>query len=243
MKEKLSTSKTALVTGGAKRIGKAICLKLAELGFDIALHYASSKKEADETARLIKQSGQKCTLFRCDLSKPAQAEKLIPQVIKKRGSLDLLINSASLFETSSLKNISSARLKKDFETNLFAPILLTKSFAQSTKKGQVIHLLDTHITDNTTDHLSYLLTKKGLADFTKLAAVKLGPNIRVNAIAPGLILAPEKSKKGHLEQRAKKIPAKQKGSPDSITQAVEYLIKNTFVTGEILFCDGGEHLI
>ena len=124
-----------------------------------------------------------------------------------------------------------------------APYILTQEFARLCKAGSIINILDTHITENRTAHFDYLLSKKTLAAFTQQAAVSLAPKIRVNAIAPGLILPPVAEKADYLNRLAKKIPLKRKGNIENITHAVQFLAKNNYITGQVLFIDGGEHLI
>ena len=237
-----ATSKVALVTGGAKRIGRAICLKLAQLGYDIALHYNASSKEARELAQLIRQNTQHCEIFRCDLANESQISQLIKKVYAKYKRLDVLINSASLFEKSNFKNETNALFNKHFNVNFKAPFILTRDFARLATKGQIINILDANVVKNKTSHLSYLLSKKSLYELTKVAAVELAPHIRVNGIAPGFILPPKGATENYLNRLRNKIPLQTQGSPEQIAFCVEFLLKNPYVTGQVIFNDGGEHL-
>jgi NAD(P)-dependent dehydrogenase (short-subunit alcohol dehydrogenase family) len=237
------TKKTALITGGAKRIGKAICLSLSEQGYNIALHYHRSKDDAKKIADHIHQRGGTCKLFSCDLSDPKQVGQLIPDVIKRFARLDILVNNASIFKKSTIKNSSMASLHEHFSVNFEAPYQLTTRFAHQCKKGHIINILDTHIINHSTQYAAYLLSKKALHELTKIAAVELAPHIRVNGIAPGLILPPERSKTGHLNRLAKNIPLKKKGNVDQITGTVQFLLSNPYITGQVIFTDGGEHLV
>src|SRR3989338_8191361 len=178
-----------LITGAAKRIGKSIALLLAVLGFDVAVYYNRSKKEALQTAGEIESYGVRCELFSCDLSSEKNVRPLVSAVLKKFPNLSLLINSASIFEKSSLTD--SRAFDRHFRVNFKTPYILSSEFAKICKQGQIINILDTHITQNKSAFAAYLLSKKSLADFTKLAAVEFAPHIRVNAIAPGLILPPK----------------------------------------------------
>ena len=236
--------KTALVTGGALRIGQAISLKLADLEFDIALHYHQSKEEALRTAQYIEKKGVACQLFSCNLANERQTSLLIGQVHKKFPNLSLLVNNASVFKPSTLKKGSLQQFNEEFSVNLKAPFILMREVVQKCSKGHIINLLDTNIVKNTTNHFIYLLTKKAFYELTKLAAMELAPAIRVNAIAPGLILPPANKDKdqGYLKKLAKHIPLKRKSGLIQITQAVEFLLKNDSLTGEVIFVDGGEHL-
>lgn len=233
---------TALVTGGAKRIGQGICFKLAELGYKIILHYNESKKEAEKTARVIIQSGGNCRLFRCNLENESKVSKLIKTIYREDTDFNLLINNASIFEKSNFLNETNASFNRHFNINFKTPFILTRDFAKIVKKGHIINILDTSIVQNKTSHVAYLLSKKSLYELTKLSAYQLAPHIRVNGIAPGLILPPKDAEKKYLDRLAHKIPLKEKGNPEQIEQSVEFLIRNTYLTGQIIFNDGGEHL-
>jgi len=239
----LRKASTALITGGAKRIGQAIALDLARVGFDIALHYNSSQKEAERTANAIRRLGVSCQLFRANLANENQTIKLISQVKKQIPNLEILVNSASIFEKSKLTIKDIKLLDQHFKIHLKAPFILTCEFARLCTQGQVINILDTNVTKNRTSHITYLMSKKSLEDLTKLSAVELAPNIRVNAIAPGLILPPQGQNNLYLDRLATRIPLKQKGEVRNITQAVRFLIENKFITGQVIYVDGGENLI
>ena len=234
---------TALVTGAARRIGRAIALELASLGYNIALHYNRSQAEAQATAEEIKKKGVVCVLFPCVLSDENQTSHLLSEVVEKFSDLNLLINSASIFEKSEFALKDLNLLQDHFAINLKAPFILSSEFFRLCKKGQIINLLDANMVTNKTDHVAYLLTKKSLADMTKLAAVKFAPHIRVNGIAPGLILPAKGDTTGNMDRMARDIPLKQKGDSSYIAQSVKFLIENDYLTGQFLFNDGGKHLI
>ena len=243
MAKKSKTQKTVLITGAARRIGKAMCFSFSSLGYNIALHYHHSQNDAKKLAERIKQKGGICQLFPCDLSQQAQTDQLIQNVLKRFAGLDVLINNASIFVPSSLKSLDYTSLHRHFAINFQAPYILTSRFARHCRKGNIINILDTHIVNNATRHAAYLLSKKALHELTKLSAVALAPHIRVNAISPGLILPPVTEKSDYLDRRAQRIPLKQKGSVDQITQTVTFLLNNPYLTGEVIFVDGGEHLV
>lgn len=238
-----STKGTALVTGGATRIGKAICLKLSAMGYNIALHYNHSKADAVKTAKEISRTGGSCSLFACDLQNEKQTRNLIENIYRKHKDLNVLINSASVFEKSNLQTATSQSWDSNMMIHGKTPFILIQHFAKVCKHGNIINILDTNITRNRSSYFAYLLSKKLLSELTMMSAVSLAPNIRINAIAPGLILPPDKKENSYLERLAKNIPLRKKGSPENITQSVEFLLKNDFMTGQILFNDGGEHLI
>ena len=154
----------------------------------------------------------------------------------------MLINNASIFEPSSIKDTSSALLLRHLNVNLITPFLLSRDFAKKCQKGHIINVLDTRITSNRTTYAAYSISKKALAAFTKMSAHEFGPGIRVNAIAPGLILSPHGLGDDYLKKLAKDIPLKTKGDVENILQTVDFLLENKFLTGQTIFCDGGEHL-
>lgn len=234
---------TALVTGASKRIGQAIAFTLASYGYNIALHYHTSSTDALKTAELIREAGVRCELFGCDLAHEQETMALVKMVHSQFADLNILVNSASIFKKSRLDAKQVKSLDEHFTVNLKAPFILTAEFARLCKKGLIVNILDTHIRRYTTTHPTYLLSKKMLAELTRMSAVQLAPDIRVNGISPGLILPPSEETQAYLDERAKNIPLKKKGGVEFISMAVEYLLANDFVTGEILTVDGGEQLL
>jgi pteridine reductase len=234
---------TALVTGGAQRIGRAICLMLADRGFNIALHYNHSKKEADEVAAEIKSLGGKCKTFACDLGQQKQVLLLLEKVHAAFGDLSLLVNNASIFRPSKFQRNELALLDEHWMINFKAPFILSADFARLCKEGHIINILDTKVTKNKTTHIAYIISKKALFDLTKLCAVEFAPKIRVNAVAPGIILPPPGKDAGYLKKRAQDIPLKKAGDVGYITQSIQFLLDNDFLNGQVIFVDGGEHLI
>jgi len=231
----------ALITGAAARIGKAYALKLADMGYNIFLHYNSSEEKARETQQLVNQRGQKCYLKQADFRDDEAVKSLIP-ACNKQGSLEILINNASYFVESSMETTGDELYDMMHQINFKVPYILTKQFAKQCGKGHIINLLDTKIAKNYTRQFDYLLTKKALQSFTTIAATQLGPNIRVNGIAPGLILAPEGKTDQYLEEKAQGIPLQRTGSLEQLEKALEFLVQNEFLTGQIIYVDGGEHL-
>ncbi len=230
--------KAALVTGGAVRIGKAICLDLAQRGYNIALHYNSSEKEALETKKKIEQYGVRCALFRCDLSSAAAGE-LVLQVLEKFPELWVLVNNASVFEDVRFFDVTPEFLERDLAVNFKAPFFLSQCFAENTESGIIVNFLDMRIRKVPSQHFCYNLGKQCLHHLTKMLARELAPGFRVNAVCPGTILAPPGETENYIEAMAKKIPMKRTGSLENITNAVNYLLENDYVTGECLFVDGG----
>ena len=239
----MKQNKTALITGSAKRIGRAIALGLAEKGFNIALHYNASFEEANDLKREIESLDGVCKLFKSDLNYSSQVLSLTSEVNKEFENFNLLINNASVFEPCSFKETEVSFFDKSFNVNLKAPFFLMRDFANLNKEGHIINLLDTNVNQNKTGHFVYHLTKKSLFELTKLAAKDLAPNIRVNAIAPGPILPPPGQDEKSFEKEAKTIPMKSRGYVENVLKGINYLIENEFVTGECLYIDGGKHLL
>ena len=231
------------MTVAGKRIGLQVALHLAHLGYQVALHYHHSKPEAMSTAQAIYKTGVRCELFCCDLEDEAQVLKLVPQVFKAFPNLNVLINSASIFIPNQFGASDLTLFKKHWNINLKAPYILTCEFARLVKKGQVINLVDANVVKYKTKYADYLMTKKALLEFTKMAAVQWGPRIRVNGISPGMILAPVNNQPDDRLKRARQIPLQRIGSPAHILQSVQFLLENDYLTGQIIANDGGENLI
>jgi NAD(P)-dependent dehydrogenase (short-subunit alcohol dehydrogenase family) len=234
---------TALVTGATKRIGRAICLALAHNGINIIAHYnKSTPSEVEQIVREITSCGVKGWAVQADLAKEKDVHELIPTITANSGPFSILINNASSFSESSIASLSKEELDTTLMTNAVAPLLLSQAFAQQTKEGIIISLLDARISSYDKKHAAYHLSKLLLKDLTRMMALEFAPHIRVNGIAPGVILPPPNGDASFLEKISKTIPLERHGSVQNVTDAVVYLINNSFVSGEILFVDGAHHL-
>lgn len=236
-------TKAVLITGGARRLGKEIALSLAGKGYDIALHYNQSESEAKYVANHARDMGVQCDLFQADLEDADSYTPLIQKVRERFPKLSSLINNASVFDTGGFLEGDVALYEKEFRTNLQAPIFLTQAFAQEVSEGAVINMLDTCVSQHKHSYFYYLLSKKALFEFTKMAAAELAPGIRVNGVCPGYILPADgwgEDYRVHLETR---LPMKKIATVSDILQAVHLLISTQSITGECLFIDGGEHLL
>lgn len=232
----------ALITGSARKIGKEIAVFLARAGYDIAIHYNKSVQEAREVSEVLKNYGINTNIYCADLNEEESVLKLIKDVQRGFPHLNLLVNSASIFVESSLKETDEKLFNSTMNINFKAPFILSREFAKYCKVGQIINILDTRISKNNTSHFIYTISKKTLAEFTKLASVELAPNIRVNGIAPGLILPPPGKDEDYLDTRAQSLPLKKKGNVEDVLGAIDFFLKNNFVTGQFLYVDGGENL-
>jgi NAD(P)-dependent dehydrogenase (short-subunit alcohol dehydrogenase family) len=238
-----SKSHCAIITGASKRIGKAIAVFLAGRGYDIALHYGSSENAARETAELIRATGRKCRLFQCDLNDSNAVRALTEQVFSAFSGCSLLINSASVFQRARFLDTDEELFDRHMNINLKAPFLLSQDFARKADSGMIVNILDTRITRINIEYFIYGLTKKALFSLTRAMAKELGPEIRVNGIAPGLILPSADQDPARFQAMGSRIPLKRTGNENNILSALAYLLDNTFITGECLFVDGGEQLI
>ncbi len=235
-------SNTAIITGGSKRIGRSIALTLAELGYDIALHYNRSRKDALNTQAKIRDFGVKCEIFKADLSDPSQASGLIKDVKKKMPGLELLVNNASVFKEKRFLDVKEKDFDNEFNINFKSPFFLSQQFAKNVSGGMIINLLDARVSKVHTAHFVYNLTKNSLMHLTLMLAKELGPEIRVNAICPGPVLPASGENIRQLKKIAAKTPLKKIGDTSYINSGVRYLVENKFITGEMLFIDGGQHL-
>ncbi|MCE2927823.1 MAG: SDR family oxidoreductase [Rickettsiales bacterium] len=236
-------AKAVLITGGARRLGKEMALHLAAKGYDIALHYNRSASEANYVARRTQELGAKCELIQADLEDGNSYESLIRQAHGAFPHLSALVNNASVFDTGSFLDGDVALYEKEFRTNTQAPIFLTQAFAQIIGKGHVVNMLDTCVTQHKHSYFYYLLSKKTLYEFTKMAAVDLAPHIRVNGVAPGYILPADGWGEDYRVKLETRLPMKRIATVSDIVQAVELLITTDAMTGQCLFIDGGEHLL
>lgn len=240
------TDKVALVTGGAVRLGKAIALGLAEAGSDIVITYNSSETPARETADEIRALGREVAVLQADFSRSQDMAPLVDQILARFGHLDALVNSAAIFEAGEWHDTDEANWDRHFDINLKAPFFLTQAFAQAAKtrgyRGHIINIADWRGVRPGTDHVAYTLTKVGLIGMTKSMALALAPEVQVNAVAPGLILPPPGAGEAFLTRKAAEIPLARHGSAEEIVRAVRYLLESDFVTGELIYVTGGEHL-
>ena len=238
-------NKNLLITGAATRVGKAMALHFAEKGWNIALHYFRSSSKAKELKKIIEQNWVKVTLIKADLKNPKQVEKIVPLAKKKLGAIDCLINNAALFEKDDIANFTTKSWNDHFNINLLAPTILTKQFAkQASKKtvSNIINIIDQRIFNLTPFFMSYTISKSGLQTLTKTMAMRLGPNIKVNAIAPGPTIKSKRQTDRHFRNQVKSTLLKKSVRLEDICNTVEFLINNNSITGQIVAVDSGQNL-
>jgi NAD(P)-dependent dehydrogenase (short-subunit alcohol dehydrogenase family) len=236
--------KTVLVTGAAKRLGRAIALDLAGAGWNVAIHYHGSAAEAEDTAAAARALGVKAATFKADLSRENETAQLIGRVAGELGPLTGLINSASLFENDDWQSASRASWDAHMETNLRAPFLLSQNFArQVTAAGAIVNIIDQRVLKPTPQFISYSLSKAGLYWLTTTLAQALGPHIRVNAVGPGPTMRNARQSEADFARQRDATVLKRGAEPEDVARAVRYLLEADAVTGQMLAVDGGQHLI
>ncbi len=235
------TGKTALVTGAGKRLGRAIAWALADEGANVVAHYNTSAEEATALCREVEARGVRCWPIKADFA-AGEYDSLIARALELTGRLDLLVNNASVFGPNTLADVTFPEVVRDIEINAWAPLVLARAFAQTVAQGKIVNLLDTRIVGDDAEHVSYILGKQALAALTRMMAVEFAPAVAVNAVAPGLILPPAGRDETYLAALADTVPLQRHGDPDDIAQAAVFLLKSTFITGQVIFVDGGRHL-
>jgi NAD(P)-dependent dehydrogenase (short-subunit alcohol dehydrogenase family) len=234
--------RTALVTGAARRVGRAIAEALAREGADILLHYRGSRDEAEGAAEALRALGVRAALVQADLADPSGLEAFWDRALAAApgGRIDILINSASIFPEDTLSGFSAQELERSLRVNALAPLLLSRLFATSLESsGVIVNLVDARMSAPMRRHASYQASKLLLADFTRLLARELAPRVRVNAVAPGMVLPPEGLREEARRRLAELNLLRRWGEPQDVARAVLFLVENDFVTGQLLYVDGG----
>ncbi len=241
--------KVVLVTGGAKRVGAAICRRLHAAGAQLSIHYHSSEQEALALQHELNNLRPKSAdVFQADLLDLHALPKLVHQVIKKFGRLDALVNNASSFYATPLADIVEQQWHDLLGTNLKAPLFLAQAAAEELRRrhGCIVNIADIHGERPLHGHLLYSVAKSGLVALTKGLAQEMAPQVRVNAVAPGVIIWPENSEWEDEEKRRKIVAhtlLKREGEPDDIAKAVVFLIQDApYITGQIIAVDGGRSI-
>lgn len=253
--------KTALVTGAAQRIGRGVAVALAEAGANVVVHYRHSAEAADEAVREVVAHGVKGMAVSADFNDSRSCDALFEAGLSLTGALDIVINSASIFDSISMEEATGEELHRNFEVNALGPLFLTRLLSRhladrrdqarivagegapdGIASGLVVNFLDSRITDYDRHHFPYAVSKRALQAITRMTALEYAPFVRVNAVAPGLILPPAGEGIDYLEHRKTSNPLRAYGTLDQIIKSVMYLLENDFVTGQILYVDGGRHM-
>ncbi|MFM9863337.1 MAG: SDR family oxidoreductase [Micropepsaceae bacterium] len=234
-----------LVTGAAKRLGRAIALKLASDGYDVAIHYRSSKAEAEALADEVKRLGRRAVLIDGELSREDQVATLVPRAAAVFGHLTALVNSASVFEDDRVETATRESWDKHLDTNLRAPFVLSQAFAKQLPAGAhggIVNIIDQQVVNLTPQFLSYTVSKAGLWTLTRTLAQALAPAIRVNAVAPGPSLKAERQSQANFDAHVEATLLQRPSEPADIAGAVAYLLAAPAVTGQMIVVDSGQHL-
>ena len=236
------TGQTALITGGAVRLGRALALALAEAGARIVIHYRDSAAAARELVETLRGGGTEAFLVQGDLVSEAACREVIAQAAAAAGGLDILVNNAGVFHRRRLAEADEAAVLAEFWPNLFAPLFLIRAFAATAPRGRILNLLDRRIAAHDPACVPYQLSKKGLEELTSLAALELAPRFTVNAIAPGAVLPPPGEGPEYLARHGGAAPLETPCTEADICAAARYLLGSDVVTGQVIFVDGGMHL-
>ncbi|NEX92010.1 SDR family oxidoreductase [Caulobacter sp. 17J65-9] len=234
---------TALVTGAAKRIGRAVALKLADAGFDVAVHYGRSEAEAQALADEIAAKGRAAALVKADLTKEAEVERVVAKAASALGPVSVLVNNASTFRDDRALTMTRDGWDAHMETNLRAPLVLAQSFARQAPDGaSIVNIVDQRVWKPNPQFFSYSLSKAGLWFATRTLAQALAPKIRVNAVGPGPTLASIWQSPDDFAAEAGGTLLERGASPEEIAAAVLFLVDSPAVTGQMIAVDGGQHL-
>ena len=238
--------KNLLITGGSTRIGKEIALHFAKRGWNIIIHYFKSSSEARILKKIIEKNKVKAILIKADLKNRKQVENIFSLAKKELGKIDCLINNAALFEKDDILNFTSKNWNDHLNINLLAPAILIKNFAKQAPKktsSNIINIIDQRVFKLTPIFMSYTLSKSALYTLTKTMAMRLGPNIKVNGIAPGPTIKSKRQSTKHFNKQARSTLLKKPVGLKDICDTVEFLINNNSITGQVIAVDSGQNLM
>ncbi|HEX2116448.1 MAG TPA: SDR family oxidoreductase [Alphaproteobacteria bacterium] len=236
---------TALVTGAARRIGRAIALNLAAHGFGVGVHYHRSRKEAEEVVGAIKAKGGRAVALRADLGRERDTTTLVAALADALGPPCLLVNNASLFERDDALTATRASWDAHMEANLRAPFVLSQEFARrlpADADGLIVNMLDQRVWNVTPHFTSYTVSKAGLWTITQTLALALAPRVRVNAIGPGPVLPSSRQTQVQFDRQVASVPLRRSAKLEEICAAIHFMIAAKSMTGQMIALDGGQHL-
>lgn len=236
--------KVALVTGGGRRVGRALVQALARSGAIVAVHYNESASGADEVVRAIESRGGKAAAFGADLTRPDAPESLIAAVIGRFGGLDVLVNSAAVMIRTPFGETDPVAWDSMFALNLRAPFFLSQAAAPHLRqaRGAIVNIADLAAFETWPGYIPHGITKGGVVQMTRALARVMAPEVRVNAIAPGTVLLPDDWSEADAARLDETTPLKRQGSPQDVADAMLYLLRTEYVTGETIIVDGGRHV-
>ncbi|OPZ81732.1 MAG: 3-oxoacyl-(acyl-carrier-protein) reductase FabG [bacterium ADurb.Bin429] len=235
--------KIALITGGAVRIGRATALALAAEGTHIIVHYNRSGEDAEALAEELRSLGIRAWPLQADFSRREEYETLIERALETAGGLDILVNNASIFPRETLDSVTIESVMENLEVNAWTPFALGRAFASAVGRGAIVNLLDSRLDGYDWTHVGYFFSKQVLELMTRMMALKFAPSVTVNAVAPGLILPPPGEDESYIDKLIYTVPLKEHGQPEDIADAIVFLAKSRYCTGEVIYVDGGRHLV
>lgn len=241
----MTSARVALVTGGARRVGAAIARSFAQRGYDLVIHHGQSPREAELLAADLRQQHHvRVAVVQEDLREVQAPARVIDAAMRQMGALDVVVSSASVMESVALDAVSPEQWEQTEAVNLRAPFFLMQTAARVLRDGGVIVQMSDHLAFETIfpDLIPHQVTKSAVTILVRTMASALAPRLRVNAVAPGLVLAPERMSEAALQHFLRDVPLARSGSPDDVVQAIHYLVDAPYVTGEVLHVDGGRHL-
>jgi NAD(P)-dependent dehydrogenase (short-subunit alcohol dehydrogenase family) len=236
---------TALVTGAARRIGRALALELGRLGYAVAVHYGSSAGDAAETVAAIRAAGGRAEAFAADLAVEAETRGLVPRVGAALGPITCLVNNASRFERDEVDGATRASWDAHLDTNLRAPFVLAQGMVAALpadRTANIVNLLDQRVWRLTPHFTSYTVSKFGLWGLTQSLALALAPRVRVNAIGPGPALPSPRQSAAQFAEQIARLPLGRGTEPDEIAAALRFILATPSLTGQMIALDGGQHL-
>jgi pteridine reductase len=236
--------RVALVTGSGHRVGRAIALELAGRGMRLAVHYNSTANGADETRRTIEEGGGEAALFPSDLSEAGAPARLVDEVARHFGALDVLVNSAAIMERTPIGEVTEEGWDAMFALNLRAPFFAAQAAARvmGARGGAIVNLADLAAFETWPAYVPHSITKAGVVQMTRALARTLAPHVRVNAVAPGAVLLPEGWDEEAAERLRRTTPLQRLGSAEDVARTVAFLLEADYVTGETILVDGGRHV-
>jgi len=232
-----------LVTGGSQRLGRAISLSFSAAGYGVLIHCNRSRNDADALAGEITQKGGRAWVLQSSLDDPLACRELVRRAVLEAGTFSILVNNASMFSEGDIMKPDLAEIYRTLNVNTLSPYMLSLAFSEFCGRGCILNVLDTRNEGYSFDRFPYFLSKQLLQTITLNLALRFAPEIRVNGIAPGLILPPKGKDASYLERLKETVPLKSHGDAVDVAEAALFLARSRFITGEVIHVDGGQHLL
>ena len=217
-------------------------MALARQGVNVVVHYHQSEQAAADVCDELQKLGVSAWPIQADLADSSQTETLFVEAVQRAGAVDVLVNNASVYNQETLWEVDESSLWQNLQIHAVAPLTLARALARQNRAAHIVNLLDTRVTVYDRRHVSYHLSKRVLLTLTRMLALELAPQIAVNAIAPGLILPPAGEDESYLEKLAHCNPLNRYGGPEDIAEALLFLLRSRFITGQVIYVDGGYHM-